>query len=439
MSYNILSHAVFHLSFVDHMQNVKESPCSVMQVYSVVVLLALSGTPSFGTAIMMDPLDSNDYCLQALQASDTNRDGIVDMTEYPAMCLLMSLDSTVRFPTTSFESLPLAFQAAFQGSACMCSSYDKYEVADDETCCYGDAAHLLVLDDPDYLEVVCLRVRGAAKEWRHQIQDTAANPSDIESMMTSTQRSEIFISLHGWLVTIVAVVVAVFAIEKVAAAGTTAGWWTCRLRRSITDEGSSQASSDLEAGTSTTHPDIGDSPPTTPASVYVDSSGGPPISSAGPPLYTPATTNRHRTTRSNPDNTDDGNAMSFFVNADEWIDVGHTLIETRPFSSPTSSLGQGTTNNGGSHTGQMLAIVRPGGSLGALNVGTCVPTKVLFSNGSNTTTGLSQAGQATSTVGLDGATVNVATSVVSGDAGAVPGPDSTDGEGVLDRAQGLLE
>lgn len=111
-------------------------------------------------------------CYQALRASDTNQDYVVTRDEYVHFARLLSPPGRLdQDHLTQFSHLPLALQAAFTGTACLCSIPAYGGNAHHTTCCYGSHATVLViptrppedasLEQQAYLQALCSRTMGA--------------------------------------------------------------------------------------------------------------------------------------------------------------------------------------------------------------------------------------------------------------------------------------
>jgi hypothetical protein len=140
-----------------------------------VLVLLLLFSPSFSVPGRNDePLQSievggflsdEDFgaCYSALNASDANGDGEVNATEYVTFAKLMSPEGLLS-GVDSFSQLPLQFQAAFFGAACLCEDETFGGSNNDPNCCKGDNAHIRVpsmppdemdLQDRLYMYAVC--------------------------------------------------------------------------------------------------------------------------------------------------------------------------------------------------------------------------------------------------------------------------------------------
>jgi hypothetical protein len=102
-------------------------------------------------------------CYSALNASDANGDGEVNATEYVTFAKLLSPEGLLSGVDT-FSQLPLQFQAAFFGAACLCEDETFGGSTNDPNCCKGDNAHIRVpslppdemdLQDRLYMYAVC--------------------------------------------------------------------------------------------------------------------------------------------------------------------------------------------------------------------------------------------------------------------------------------------
>jgi len=136
------------------------------------VLLALS---SLVVSVVASHQVNVNQCYHALRASDTNQDYVVTRDEYVHFAKLLTppglLDND---RMVQFSDLPLAFQAAFTGTACLCSIPAYGGNAHNTTCCYGSNAVLMVIPtvQPEsdasseqqqayYLQALCSRTMGA--------------------------------------------------------------------------------------------------------------------------------------------------------------------------------------------------------------------------------------------------------------------------------------
>jgi hypothetical protein len=141
----------------------------------LVLLLLLLCSPSFSAPGQNgEPLQSIEVggflseadfssCYGALNASDANGDGEVNATEYVTFAKLLSPEGLLS-GVDAFSQLPLQFQAAFFGAACLCQDDTFGGSTNDPNCCKGDNAHIRVpslppdemdLQDRLYMYAVC--------------------------------------------------------------------------------------------------------------------------------------------------------------------------------------------------------------------------------------------------------------------------------------------
>jgi hypothetical protein len=132
--------------------------------------------------------DFND-CYSNLNASDANGDGEVNATEYVTFAKLMSPNGTLADVQT-FVELPLVFQAAFFGTACLCQDETFGGNSNDPDCCKGDNAHIRVpsmppedmdLKDRLYMYAVCSYTNSAVES----LSTAAPSPAPVPSSPSS--------------------------------------------------------------------------------------------------------------------------------------------------------------------------------------------------------------------------------------------------------------
>lgn len=93
-----------------------------------------------GSFMNLEDLQS---CYANLRLADTNNNTRINSTEYVGFAKLQSPDNLLNGIDT-FTQLPVAFQAAFLGTACLCQDPLFGGNASDVNCCLGTAAHIRV-------------------------------------------------------------------------------------------------------------------------------------------------------------------------------------------------------------------------------------------------------------------------------------------------------
>ena len=144
-----------------------------MSLLLVILFVMTLAQPITASAIAVTGfMDSRDFvfCYEAMQIADTNHNGQLDAQEYVQFAQLTSPPGLLD-GVTSFAQLPLGYQAAFFGVACLCNVPAYGGNASDVNCCYGPNAVIRIPAQPPgqetlqqqaYLYAACSRTRAAA-------------------------------------------------------------------------------------------------------------------------------------------------------------------------------------------------------------------------------------------------------------------------------------